>query len=319
MNNKSPKAGRTKKTQEASSLAAAAPVIRSPVLARVASPISRAGKNYSGVAASFPLCGTGGTRRKKTIDSRENGVAHFQVYLDKKNLGKLEDLDVSALADKAVWSEFAGYLASCGHYLNNTEMLLSLQSAESIYSGLKNALAQRFPGEEMFKPSPNAEVAAFHLSVKKDMRSQITNRNTELQRRDVEKSPKIGPNIHTEMGKGFLKANTTEGVQRHAAILSIRQAVGRSGEISKATWSLMKWDHEGDKGDIDWARLKISRVTTLPLYNDLRSPFLDWYTAIGLYLVVGAGVQALRYHPHAKEKHYMFPWLAVMSNEGTRT
>jgi hypothetical protein len=224
---------------------------------------------------------------------------------------------LAVLTDKELWSEFAGYLAGFAHHLNNTEMFLSKQTAESIYSGFKNAMAHRFPGEELFKVHPNGEVAAFHLTVKTDMINKMTKRNTDLQKPDHEKSPKIGPNIHDDMGKSLLKANTTEGVNRHAAILSIRQAVGRSGEISKASWNLMKWDHEGDKGDIDWARLKISRVTTLPLYNDLRSCFLDWYTAIGLYLVVGGGMQALRYHPHAKDKHYMFPWLAVMSNEGT--
>ena len=179
------------------------PVLTTP-LPRVASPIARAGKNYSNLGASFPKCGPGGTRKKKTDEARENGVAHFQLFLDKKHFGKLDDLEMSDLTNKELWSEFAGYLATSGHHLNNSEILLSQQSAESIYSGVKNAMAQRFPGEELFKANPNGDVAAFHMSVKADMKKKISDRNTELQKRNVEKSPKIGPILHIEVGKAKL-------------------------------------------------------------------------------------------------------------------
>lgn len=277
----------------------------------VRSPTARAA-----VAASFPKCGTGGSRKKKTLEARENAISHFQLYLDYKHLGPFDELDPTFLTDRETWKEFAGYLATSGHQLNKPESPLALQTAENIYSGFKNVLAQRFPLMELFKVTPNPEVAEFHKNVKADMKKKIIDRNTELQIRTVEKSPKIGPILHAEIGKALLKANTTEGVLRHAAILTIRQAAGRSGEIAKATWHLVQFDHEGDKGDIDWARLKISRVTTLPIYSDLRTCFLDWYTAMALFLIVGAAQQALRGNLPAKDKHYMFPWLAVMS-EGT--
>jgi hypothetical protein len=171
---KSPKAA----PRRAQASSPGAPVVTTP-LAKVASPIARAGKNYCNVGASFPKCGTGGSRTRKTIESRKNGVAHFQLFLDKKHLGKLDDLPLAVLTDKELWSEFAGYLAGFAHHLNNTEMFLSKQTAESIYSGFKNAMAHRFPGEELFKVHPNGEVAAFHLTVKTDMINKMTKRNTD--------------------------------------------------------------------------------------------------------------------------------------------
>ena len=107
--------------------------------------------------------------------------------------------------------------------------------------------------------------------------------------------------------KHVLKSNSPEAYRMRAVLNMLRSSVGRSGEVSTASWAFSEWSPEDDVLLMNWPEVKTGMESTLSY-----GPDIDWQLdvihSIGSYLVTNQGGAT-----SDGDVNWLFPFLSKLS------
>ena len=110
------------------------------------------------------------------------------------------------------------------------------------------------------------------------------------------------------MCDALLKQGDPISMKKRFALVTTFLAMGRTGELSCATWDSAEWDFELNNLMFYWNELKTSDSDITNMFSDSGFLELDWYHSLACFAILGGDVSDVR---SAVENKYMVPSLAV--------
>ena len=114
------------------------------------------------------------------------------------------------------------------------------------------------------------------------------------------------------MCDALLKQGDPNSMKKRFALVTTFLAMGRTGELSCATWDSAEWDFELNNLTFYWNELKTSDSDIKNMFSDIGFLKLDWYHSPACFAMLGGDVSDFR---SAVENKYMVPSLAVNKSE----
>ena len=90
------------------------------------------------------------------------------------------------------------------------------------------------------------------------------------------------------------------------------QAVGRTGEVGISTWTRAGWDFDQECEIEQWGEVKTRDVKLMTHHPDYDCMEMDYYHAMGMYCMFGAGSDKLI--PGNADSQWVFPELGILKN-----
>lgn len=117
------------------------------------------------------------------------------------------------------------------------------------------------------------------------------------------------------MCDALLVEGDQSSMKKRFALLTTFLAMGRTGEISCATWESAEWDFELQNLMFYWNELKTSDSDITNMFADSEFFQLDWYHALACFAILGGDVSDIR---NSHQSKYMVPSLATNKSNAAK-
>ena len=116
------------------------------------------------------------------------------------------------------------------------------------------------------------------------------------------KSKCIRRKLLSDIVTHVLKENSSEAYLNRAVLTVLRQAMGRGGEVSTATWDSVSWDSNGEMLVMDWREVKTGKENIINFGPDKDNWKLDVFHSLASYVATYNGEKTVE-----KDVNWMFP------------
>jgi hypothetical protein len=224
---------------------------------------------------------------------------------------------------KNMFEEFVDFLMAYdqnSRHSNSTEEIkeikyYALGTVHQYLSGVYNQLSKTFDTLPMW--SENMQIVgrdmipAWYKRLREKCVRTIVQRVIEAGEKIQNKSEPIGQPLLEDIGHALLEKNSTDCVYMWTDFNWDYQSVGRTAEISTATYNTSYWDDVAWTLKVDWSMEKVSAQKLLYIYPHYTSFVTCPFFSKCCYRIVGNGVA---HKSDLNQEHWMFPNMAMSSD-----
>lgn len=234
---------------------------------------------------NFEHVGVQGSGASSTA-MRDKGMKQFTEFLKEKNMPPWSDLTPAHITIELV-QEFGGYL--CFEAEKEDGELFAWESISKFISGFKGACLNdtRFKNLEIWKENN----ANWYSRVRDGCyRILVLRCIAEGKPLSSKSTPLMRESLRVLMACCIaIDCDSMVGGEKRWAFANAFHAVGRTGEISDATWRNSFWDPDHRIPFVLWNERKVARQAWLNFFADYDCYELCWFHCLACYLILGGG------------------------------
>jgi Phage integrase SAM-like domain len=255
-------------------------------------------EGFEGV--EYDLLGTGG-KSSALQRGKSAALTHFNSFLATKLMSKYDQLSEDEITSK-LFQEFGTYLATVAKD-SKTNKPLSIGGCTNYLSYVKTTFEQKYPKSIIWNTALGGWYTSLRVALEKKVRVDTVRRGDFV----VERATPLGARTLEEINHYYMGQGSKEGIKRIAALNMTRFAVGRSGEVSIASWKTTQWCNQYENQYTVWGELKTGDSDPMNFMNHLSSYLLCPIYAMSGYLLTKADMAT---KTNNLEDGYIFPDLA---------
>ena len=83
--------------------------------------------------------------------------------------------------------------------------------------------------------------------------------------------------------------NESVWIANRLKIIFLWQSVGRTGEVALSSWRTAYWSSQDQMLGLTWKEIKTGKEYLMTYFSDANGFIMDFYHAVGSYLIDGGG------------------------------